>query len=200
MAAEEKAQFDLAAEAEHRPWKFNPRRNGFSACPIPLEKWSALFSDLLNPPTGSALSLPPAVTEMGDPGGLCNRPFSEEEVERVVLHSKDKKGAGIDGITNEHWKGSWLALGCFWIALFNCIFLNGAMVKEWKSSFVKILYKGKGSVVDPGSYRGIALLPHIFKAYTKLLADRLSQVVQDTIPREQHGFLRGWSNSGMAVT
>ena len=190
-------QKGLVKEAVERPWKFNPRRNGFSACPIPLEDWEIHFRALLNPTDSDPdFSDTLRFTNDGSATSPTNRPFSQSEIEECIVHSKDKKGAGADGLTNEHLKGSLFAFGAFWTALLNCIFSSGRMIGDWRVSHLKVLFKGKGSLLDPGAYRGIALLPHIFKIYTKLLAQRLLSAISPSLPTEQHGFLRRRSVNG----
>lgn len=194
-ALREKEQLILAGEAEKRPWKFDSRRNGFIACPIPLERWTEHFGTLYDPSQAEPdfSSFLPIDQDPDVQESSMNRLFTREEIETVILRSKDRKGLGPDGLANEHMKGSLQVFSSFWLALWNCMFSSGVLVEEWRTCTLKVLFKGKGSLTDPGCYRGIALLPHTFKMYTKLLAHRLLSVIHDTLPDEQFGFLPGRS-------
>ena len=56
------------------------------------------------------------------------------------------------------------------------------------SSLVPI-FKRKGDLLNPNSYRGIKLLEHEFKLHKKVLDGRLREVVD--IDKMQYGFFRG---------
>lgn len=205
------------------PWKFRPKRNGSVPCKIPLNEWEAHFSLLYNPgDTGgvddrvehdydvsvynfviedSCFEVSSHVSAIEHDYvntafdlNVMNREFSVPEIENVLKHCSDKKAGGVDGVVNEHLKGSFHALGYLWCMLFNLILLTGDSVAVWKQSVVKVLYKGKGSLVDVNFYRGIALLCHAHKLFTKLITRRITEFVERrTLPPEQFGFRQGRS-------
>ncbi len=78
----------------------------------------------------------------------------------------------------------------FFLNLFNACFLGGHLPDLWRCTEIFLLYKGKGDVGDPGSYRGIALMESILKLYERLLFGRLSRwaKLHDRIPDCQFGF------------
>ena len=123
-----------------------------------------------------------------------NADFSEEEVFGVLRTCSDKKAAGTDLLCNEHIKGSWPVVGYLWVLLFNLIMFKGEMVQSWRSGKVNILYKGKGEPLDPNSYRGITLLSHVCKLFSKCVAKRMMDYVETkSLPDEQYGFRHGRS-------
>ena len=186
-------EIKLIQTAEELPWKLNPKKNGSQSCPVPIEAWNVHFGQLLNSTSRcnktETLNLGP---ELAD-DHLCNRPFSEMELETCMLSTKDKKATGPDNISNELLKGSFYFLGHLWLMLFNLIWTSCKIVSCWRTSFVKVLYKGKGTISDPNNYRGIALCSHVMKIFTKLVAWRLTSVIKQTIPNEQYGFVAGRS-------
>ena len=197
------------AEAETLPWKLNPKRNGSVACRIHLDEWSPHFSKLYNP-IGEVM-LPGSLQEHdyalncntnleqewfldSEETQELNREISEEEASRTLFQCADKKAVGPDLLANEHLKGSFPLLGTLWVLLFNIILSTGQIVECWRQSTVKVLYKGKGDIRNPNSYRGIALLSHPYKWFTKILAQRIYTFVDgDTLPDEQYGYRRGRS-------
>lgn len=184
-------------EAEILPWKLNPRRNGKFSCPIPLENWSPHFKNLLNPPDSVAnFEIEEAWLENGDLSEDLNKEFTLDEIGLCLNFAKDKKAVGCDLIANEHLKESFGRLGILWVMLFNLILRAGRIVETWKESRIKVLYKGKGDVLDTNAYRGIALLSHPFKLFTKILSGRILNVVENrSLPKEQFGFRRGRSTA-----
>ena len=203
-------EFQRIKEAETMPWKFNRRRNGMVPCKIPLTEWVSHFSMLYNPPPAPTLSV--EVLEFHnyqvqdsfeikeellfetDETDELNKAFTVEECKRTLMTCNDKKAVGPDCIANEHLKGSFNTVGYLWVLLFNSILMTGEIFKSWRNSTVKVLYKGKGDNRDANSYRGIAMLNHIYKWFTKMLASRLSKFTENrSMPPEQFGFRQGRS-------
>ncbi len=53
------------------------------------------------------------------------------------------------------------------------------------------LYKGKGSRSECSSYRGISLLSVPGKVYGRILTERLMEVTEGKVSKEQRGFRKG---------
>ena len=60
----------------------------------------------------------------------------------------------------------------------------------WLSSYLLPLYKGKGPLSEPDSYRGVALKSVVLKLYTYILNHRIGNwaETEGVIPDQQHGF------------
>ena len=78
-----------------------------------------------------------------------------------------------------------------WTKLFNNIFASGKITESWRKSTTKTLYKGKGDISNPNSFRGIALENNIFKIFTSILAARLEKELENHIHEQQYGFRKG---------
>jgi hypothetical protein len=78
----------------------------------------------------------------------------------------------------------------FFLHLFNACLLGGHLPDAWRCTEIFLLYKGKGDVGDPGSYRGIALMESTLKLYKRLLFNTLSVWARcgGLIPDCQFGF------------
>ena len=61
--------------------------------------------------------------------------------------------------------------------------------KDWKSSVVLPIYKGKGDPVDCGSYRGIRLLEHAVKVVERIFEHTIWEQIE--IVDMQFGFMKG---------
>jgi len=114
------------------------------------------------------------------------------EIRRVLGKLKDGKAMGVDGIPNEAWKYGGEEIEV-WIWRFcNRVWRGEGWPEEWKEGVVvPILKKGKG---DKGKdYRGVTIMPTIYKIYTAVLAERLREEMEGKgmIPPNQTGFRRG---------
>ena len=78
--------------------------------------------------------------------------------------------------------------------IFNNILKSKNIPKEWKEAKIIILHK-KGDRKDIKNYRPISLLSHIYKLFTRALQKRLESILDDSQPREQAGFRKGYSTT-----
>ena len=86
---------------------------------------------------------------------------------KIDGHLKDNEAAEPDLVTNEHLKLSAQELLTLFTALFNSCLRFGTL--KWRGSIILALYKGKGSVDEPGIYRGIALMCTMMKLITRAM-------------------------------
>ena len=69
-------------------------------------------------------------------------------------------------------------IGIQWIIdLCNGIVKEGSIPEDWKSSVVLPIYKGKGDLMECGSYRGITLLEHAMKVVERIFEHRIRQQI-----------------------
>lgn len=81
---------------------------------------------------------------------------------------------------------------------FLCNVFNSCLYFAWfptsfKHALIHPLYKGKGSITSPLSYRPISTLPFLAKLFEKVIAGRLSDQVDSQLSDNQHGFRKGRS-------
>ena len=77
--------------------------------------------------------------------------------------------------------------------LFNIILKgSGEPPDSWKKTLLTLFHK-KGDVKMPDNYRPIALLPIMYKVFTKLLASRMDVVLDSAQPPDQAGLRSGYS-------
>lgn len=79
--------------------------------------------------------------------------------------------------------------------LFSCFFESCSLPVNFKKAVVVPLYKGKGSVTDPGNYRPISMLPNLSKLFEYVINTRLMLDVErkGLLIDNQHGFRAGRS-------
>ena len=70
---------------------------------------------------------------------------------------------------------------------------EGSIPEDWKSSVVLPIYKGKGDLMECGSYRGIKLLEYAMKVVARIFDHRIRQQIE--IDDMQFGFMKGKGTS-----
>jgi hypothetical protein len=190
----EKQEALLVLRAEEEPYRF-VQESVISrrSCPIPITEWKDHFGNLLYDPAEHITPISDEVLAHSNANNLLNLPFTYDELRRVIFSTKDRKATGPDVIANEHLKYSFEYLHDVWRALFNSCLVQRQIPQMWRLSIVSVLYKSKGPVDDPDSYRGISKECCIFKVLCRIIADRLLLHCNGRIPQEQYGFQRGKS-------
>ncbi len=68
---------------------------------------------------------------------------------------------------------------------------KGEVPDDWKRAIIVPLYKDRGSRSECSSYRGISLLSVPGKVYGRILTERLMEVTEGKVSKEQEGFRKG---------
>ena len=127
---------------------------------------------------------------------VLNRPFTEEEVTRVVKKMKKISAPGPKGISNLLMKTLLPMLVRVITEAGNKMLDEEEFMAEakwiYKRTVVFILKPGKNPE-DEDSYRGLSMLENTFKIYSKILADRLARVLKNIQDPYQYGFTEGKS-------
>ena len=116
--------------------------------------------------------------------------ISIDEVIAATRHCKYGKAAGPDGIATDVIKDCSTILVWPLYYIFNYCFSNGVCPSVWLSSYLLPIYKGKGPLNEPDSYRGVALQCVVLKLYTYILNHRIGDwaETEGVLPEQQHGF------------
>ncbi|KAJ4444760.1 hypothetical protein ANN_06557 [Periplaneta americana] len=184
---EEKAR-EIIEESENDPFRVLKQRKPTFPRDIPMDTWVQHFTEILQ----SKDTRPLKETAKKEEDAFLET-FTQDEVLRLVMGSKDKKASGPDNIFNEHLKSAAPMLIKAWKNLFNECLLRGSIPERWRTSRIKTLYKGKCNASDPHAYRGIALECTLLKILTKVVAERITALVDHHIPAEQFGFRKNRS-------
>ena len=100
------------------------------------------------------------------------------EVRTVLKKIKRHKAPGLSGRVAEMIQATG-DTGTQWLLdLYNGIVKEGSIPADWKSSVVLPVYKGKGDLMECGSYRGIKLLEHAMKFVEKIFEHRIRQQIE----------------------
>lgn len=112
--------------------------------------------------------------------------LEREEIGRVLRMLKDGKAAGLDEIPGEAWKYGGEKVE-EWIWKFCSRIWNG---EEWSRNWSEgaIVKRGEGEKVK--DYRGVTLMPTLYKVYMAALGERLKEDIEEKkiLPANQTGF------------
>lgn len=116
--------------------------------------------------------------------------FTEEEVKNAVWSCESSKSLGPDGYTFEFFKANLEMLKGYIMRMMEDFHCNGKIVKGLISSFVVLIPK-KLQNQTLKDFRSISLICSFYKIISKVLANRLSKVLDPLISENQSVFLGG---------
>ena len=117
-----------------------------------------------------------------NPSDWLGQDFSVAEVQKIALNLNNGKAFGWDKIPSEFLKNAPLQAFSVMANLFNKIKNTGTLPNGWNCGRITLVHK-KGLRSKLGNYRPITVLVSLSSFFSKLLNERLIQVV------EAHGLL-----------
>ena len=151
------------------------------------------FEDL-NKPNVSSADYEPNASDSSCVS-LNDNPISGYEISQCIKKLKRNKAHGYDMVLNEFIIATKDIFLPVYRVLFNLIMYTGIFPSKWCIGVIKPIYKKKGSIDDPDSYRPITLVSCFCKLFTSVINARLELYVQQNgiVGVEQAGFRRGFS-------
>ena len=131
----------------------------------------------------------------------CEGLISYEEATEAIKSMKNGSAPGCDGLTIEFIKFFWNKCGKLIVDSFNCSFDKGSLSYSQKRGILKLLFKGNDAPREKlGSWRPITLTNTDYKILAKVLAMRLSGVIQKLVSIDQVGYLKGRNAASVVRT
>ena len=116
--------------------------------------------------------------------------ISQGEVEKAIKSIKNGKACGWDDIAPKYIKYGGPKLTEVLTEIYQNAWKEEKIPEEWKKNVIIPLHK-KGSKTDCENYRAICLSPIALKIYTKILENRLRNVIEPDMEEEQCAFRPG---------
>ncbi|XP_071685378.1 uncharacterized protein [Lolium perenne] len=120
---------------------------------------------------------------------LLQAPFSHKEIEDVVKNLPNDKSPGPDGFNNEFVKCCWSIIAPDIKKLISDFHAGSISLESINSSYITLVPKTENPLT-PGDFRPISLLNCVLKIITKLLANRLQDIILSLVHKNQYGFLK----------
>jgi hypothetical protein len=121
-------------------------------------------------------------------------PFSDKEIEDTIAHLPNEKSPGPDVFNNEFIKACWPISGSDIKCLIQDFFEEKIGLESINDSLITLIPKTE-SPSSANDFRPISLLNSVLKIVTKLLANRLQNVILKLVHKNQYGFLKKKVNS-----
>lgn len=117
--------------------------------------------------------------------------ISAEEVANRIGKAKGKKAASADGLPNEAWKLGGRRVQGKTEELVRDIWEGEGFPDKWREGIIAPIHK-KGDMDSVGNYRGITILPSLYRIYASILAGKLERETEEKrcVPENQTGFRR----------
>ena len=123
---------------------------------------------------------------------ILNAPITDDKIVRVVFKSPKHKSPGPDGFPAEFYQITLSIIGNDVIKACQHFFSSGHILREMNCTFISLIPKNAGAD-SLENYRPISLCNFIYKIISKLLADRLQNVIHKIISPNQAAFIKGRS-------
>jgi hypothetical protein len=129
-----------------------------------------------------------------------NAQISIEEVRKALNQMKSRKAPGSDEITADILKAGGEPVIQWLLSFFTDVWENEQMVKEWNMTTLIKLYKNKGDRKICDNYRGIALLNITSKIFSRIILNRIQDLIDCQLLEIQSGFRSNRSTTDQIFT
>ena len=117
-----------------------------------------------------------------------NAPISVDEVRKALNQMKSRKAPGSDEITADILKAGGEPVIQWLFKFFTDVWENEQAVTEWNMTTLIKLYKNKGDRKICDNYRGIALLNITSKMFSRIILNRIQDLINCQLSEIQSGF------------
>jgi hypothetical protein len=128
----------------------------------------------------------------------CEEDITMEELDYVLKKGKNRKSPGIDNLNVELFKYGSALLKSKLLHLFNNIWHNLQVPKDWETRIVINIHKKALKITS--NRRGITKLSMASKLYANILKYKLNRPSESVLEEEQCGFRRGRNTMDAILT
>lgn len=121
----------------------------------------------------------------------CDKEISEEEIVQAINSLKGNKSPGTDGIVNEFYKVFKEKISGILKEVYKEIFDKRELDQRMSIGLMKLIYKRKGSKNNLSNFRPITMLNTDLKILSKILANRMKNILPKIIVTNQAYGVRG---------
>lgn len=121
---------------------------------------------------------------------MLEEEVTEEEIFRVLFAMPSNKSPGPDGFPSEFFKITWPILAHDFTTAVQSVFRFGFLPKGVNSTILALVPK-KVDSMEMKDFRPIACCNVLYKVVSKILANRLKQILPRVITENQSAFIKG---------
>lgn len=121
---------------------------------------------------------------------LLEAPFTAQEIKQGFMSLPKNKAPGPDGYPGEFFTAHWDIVGAYMIHAVGEFLRTGQLLQQWNSTILTLVPK-KPSACKLSDFRPIACCNSVYKVASKLLANRLKQVLPRLVSNAQSAFIPG---------
>lgn len=114
---------------------------------------------------------------------------SEEEITKVLFSMPADKSPGPDGFTSEFFKSAWSIVGKDFMAAIQSFFMKGFLPTGMNSTILTLIPK-KEAAKEMKDYRPISCCNVLYKVISKILANRIKNLLPKFFVWNQTAFLK----------
>jgi hypothetical protein len=134
-----------------------------------------------------------ATFELGNTPTATERPFEDSELQEALEALKRDRAKDESGIIAEMLKDGSRSLLETILEIFNDVLLfNADVPNAWRKSKIVVIIK-KGDPKLPANYRPIAILPILYKLFSRMLCDRLTPHIMKHQSADQAAYWKHFS-------
>ena len=116
--------------------------------------------------------------------------FEKEEVFQVVKELEGDRALGLDGFSMAFYHHCWGVMERDVLAVFEEFYQHSKFEKSLNSTFISLIPKKNGAS-NIRDFRPISLVGSVYKILTKVLANRLKEVLDQLISKSHNSFVGG---------
>ncbi|CAA7053054.1 unnamed protein product [Microthlaspi erraticum] len=117
------------------------------------------------------------------------REVTDDEIKKVLFSMPNDKSQGPDGYTSEFFRKAWSVVGVEFTTAVKYVFVKGFLPKGVNTTILALIPKKLGAT-EMKDYRPISCCNVIYKVVSKIIANRLKEVLPDLISINQSAFIK----------
>ena len=118
-----------------------------------------------------------------------DRPFSTDEIDDIINKMPNEKSPGPDGFNGLFMKKCWHIIKHYFYKFINDFYNEAVSLAPVNTAYITLIPKNDNPEI-PDDYRPISLVSMPIKILTKLLANRVQQIIISRISKNQYGFIK----------
>lgn len=126
---------------------------------------------------------------------MLNTDIQATEIQKAIASLKSGKSPGPDGMPVELYKKFSNIFTPFLHRMYNQAQLDGTLPPTLTQATITVIHKKGKDELNVGSYRPISLLNIDYKIYAKILANRLTPLMNTIVHSDQTGFISNRSST-----